>query len=178
MVCGTHSGSIFAHFDALGLPRTENYVKIENPISWEQSMVRNSLVPGLLDLFAHNRENDLPQHLFEVGEVAELMEVEGQQISHEYFKVAAGILSSRASYAEIRSRVEAFLREFGLTIEVEPLNHPLFIPGRGAAIKLVETVDGKRELHTWGFMGEVHPQVLEIFNLTHPLSLFEVNLPN
>ena len=51
--------------------RTEPHpaaVTIENPISSEQTICRVSILPGLLDTLATNKQYELPQHLFEIGD--------------------------------------------------------------------------------------------------------------
>jgi phenylalanyl-tRNA synthetase beta chain len=62
-----------AAFDKLRIPQDAKRhaallaqaVRIENPISVEQTICRVMLLPGLLETFAINKQHDLPQNLFE-----------------------------------------------------------------------------------------------------------------
>ena len=57
---------------ALLLPRRDDHVQIDNPISVEQTIVRSTLLPGLLDTFSVNADVELPQRIFEVGFISRL----------------------------------------------------------------------------------------------------------
>ena len=60
------------------------------------------------------------------------------------------------------------LRLFGLPYDVEEFSHGSFIEGRCASILI-----NNKEI---GFLGEIHPQVLENFQLAVPVSALELNL--
>ena len=65
-----------------------------------------------------------------------------------------------------------FLHEFGWEAEVQPLEAGLFIAGRAARL-VARKGEERREV---GWLGEVHPAVLERFNLIHPVALMEIDL--
>lgn len=154
-------------YDALSLPRREDAVLIDNPISVEQTQVRSSLLPGLLDTFAANADHEMPQLIFEVGNVS-VYDAEQQTGARERCVVAAAAIGPRIDYAHIRSTCEALVREFAQSASVSAADSGLFIPGRGANVGIGAT--------TVGLMGEVHPQVLERFKLIQPVALFELDL--
>ncbi len=160
-----------AQYDALGLERRSDHVVIENPISVEQTLVRTSLLPGLLDTFSANTDHEMPQHLFEVGRVSRLC-AEADTGAREHGRVIAGATGPRVDYSEMRSTCQALLHELGWKLEVEPAEQPYFIPGRGA--KVLASRGSIR--HEVGLMGEIHPQVLESFKLGQPVSVFELEL--
>jgi len=160
-----------ANYDALRRPRGTDHVQIENPISVDQTMVRTTLLPGILDTLAVNANHPLPQRVFEVGNVTRL-DPESETGAVEHRLVAAGIIGPRADYAGIRSACEAFLREMGWNLDVEPDDDPTFIPGRGA--KVIAIRDHERQVV--GVMGELHPEVLENHKLVHPAAVFELSL--
>ena len=69
----------------------------------------------------------------------------------------------------MKSVVEALLMNLGLkNWTVKEVGHPSFLEGRAATISL----KGK-EL---GVVGEIHPQVLNNFELENPTSAFEIDL--
>jgi phenylalanyl-tRNA synthetase beta chain len=73
-----------------------------------------------------------------------------------------------SGYATARSVMDALLRELGWQGEYIAISDPTFVDGRAAAFKL----DGKPV----GVLGEVHPEVLTNFGLTHPVALGEIVL--
>ncbi|MEW6279459.1 MAG: phenylalanine--tRNA ligase subunit beta [Candidatus Eremiobacterota bacterium] len=159
-----------AQYDRMRLPREESHVVIENPISVEQTMVRTSLLPGLLDTFSANTDHEMPQHLFEVGRVSRLADTDTG--AREHARVAAGATGPRVDYAAMRSACHALLLELGWSLDVEPEDQPFFLPGRGARV----LARRGEQVHRVGVMGEVHPEVLEGYKLGQPVSVFELDL--
>jgi len=160
-----------ADFDALRLPRRDDSVQIDNPISVEQTMIRTTLLPGLLDTFANNLSHELPQRIFEVGNIS-LFDAKAETGARELPRVAGGVIGPRADYAEIRAVCQALVREFGWDLVTEPDDSPCFIPGRGAKVVL-----GRGALRrAAGLVGELHPEVLERHKLVQPAAVFEVDL--
>jgi phenylalanyl-tRNA synthetase beta chain len=160
------------NYDALLLPRSDDGVLIENPISVEQTMVRTTLLPGLLDTLSINTSAPLPQRIFELGNVSFLDEA--AETGARERRIAAGAaIGPRVDYAEIRSVCEALLRELGFRLEVEPDATPCFIPGRGARVLAAR---GESEPRPVGRMGELHPRVLLNHKLAHPVSAFAIDL--
>ncbi|MEW6252506.1 MAG: hypothetical protein AB1716_17860 [Planctomycetota bacterium] len=143
-------------------------VRIANPISTEQTIVRVSLLPGLLETLANNKQYDLPQHIFELGDVS-FVDPAAETGAREERYVAVAMIGTHVGYADIRAVADAFVHELARAVEVRPVEHPGFIPGRAAAL---HGPDG-----AWiGTMGEVHPEVLENYGLKHPVAALEVSL--
>ncbi|MDX2200852.1 MAG: phenylalanine--tRNA ligase subunit beta [Phycisphaerae bacterium] len=163
-----------AAFDKLNLAERPEFrdallrecVRIENPISVDQTICRVSLIPGLLETFAINKQHDLPQQLFEVGDVC-LRDPKAETGAREHRRVAAAMVGTHVGFADIRAVLDAFLHEFGRNIGYEACQHPSFIPGRAAVLRGA----GNEPL---GYLGELHPQVLENYGLRHPVALFEL----
>jgi phenylalanyl-tRNA synthetase beta chain len=83
--------------------------------------------------------------------------------------VAGVSAHSTANFTEIKSTVEALLHNMNLKQwEIRAAKHPSFIEGRAAAIILK-----RKEI---GVLGEVHPEVLNNFELENPTSAFEIDL--
>ena len=135
-----------------------------NPVTEEQTILRTTLSPSLLELLRINKHYDLPQRLFEVGEVV----TDHRNRRH----LAAVFIHSRANFTEAKALAEAVLRELGLEGRyiIKPLERPEFIKGRCASIVLE---DRARPV---GWFGEYHPQVIVNFELAHPVAGFELEL--
>ncbi|MBK6849373.1 MAG: phenylalanine--tRNA ligase subunit beta [Proteobacteria bacterium] len=158
-------------YEALRLPVDAERVVIANPISHEQTIVRTSLLPGLLETFAANTDHPLPQRIFEVGKVSRC-DAGRETGARELRRVAAACCGPKADYAELRSSCEALLRELGWQLVTEPDEAPCFIAGRGA--RAIARRGDQRQVV--GLIGELHPEVLERWKLTQPAAVFELEL--
>jgi phenylalanyl-tRNA synthetase beta chain len=142
--------------------RESEKVTVASPISTEQTMLRCSILPNLLEILAINKHRDLPQRIFEVGPVVVNFK--------EDYMLAAVSTHATANFAEIKSVVDAVLKELGLNdAEVVNSNDGAFFEyGRRADI----LKDGKYI----GVFGELHPEVITNFGLNHPVVGFEVDI--
>ncbi|HMK53690.1 MAG TPA: phenylalanine--tRNA ligase subunit beta [Methanobacteriaceae archaeon] len=156
------------HYQKMQLPE-EDRIEVAQPISQDRTMIRQSLLNGLLEFLDHNKHEDLPQKIFEVGEVVYLDDkAETRTIGAR--KLASAITHSHANFTEIKSLTAALLTNLGLDMNVEPLIHPSFVKGRCARVKGLK--DGKTVLE--GVFGEIDPVVITGFGLEYPMIAFEV----
>ena len=146
-------------FDISGLPKLDN-VRVLNPITEDHTCLRSYLMPSLMRIFRRNKHRDLPQRIFEVSDVV----VDEKRRKH----ICGMIMNSKVSFTEIKSVTESVLREMGIDYKIEACAYRTFIPGRGAAV----IVNGKEV----GCFGEVSPQVITDYEITHPVAMFEIDL--
>ncbi|MBN2489678.1 MAG: phenylalanine--tRNA ligase subunit beta [Planctomycetes bacterium] len=163
-------------YDALGRARpAAEAIEISNPIHDDSgaalSMLRTDLLPGLLACLQRYRGGELPQRLFEVGDVTHLDE-DAETGARELRRAAVVMIGPRAGFAEARSCAAALLRELGWALKAEPCEQPPYLAGRAARIAAVR---GETELRI-GHLGEIHPEVLERFGLGYPVAAFEIAL--
>ncbi len=159
----------FGFFEVYSLMLTnDNFnkipIKIKNPISEEHTIVRTSIIPSLLNFLKINKHKEMPLKIFEIGDV---VYVENSEVM-ERRMLGACIMHSRANFNEIKEVVEGFLESLGVNYEVEACNSYGFIDGRSACI----VIDNKN----LGYFGEVHPEVLEKYELNYPVVAFEIDL--
>ncbi len=157
-------------FDALRRPRHDDYVSLAHPISRDQTMLRTSLAPGLLETLTVNGHNEYPQRIFEVGEITELCDADTG--ARERRAVGGVAIGERMGATEVRAVAEATLRELGYGIRTQGAELGTYLPGRSAVIFAVK--DGVET--QVGELGELHPAVLEAFKLKHPAAMFEIDL--
>jgi len=138
----------------------EGYVPVMHPLTEDHTIIRTDLLPKLLEVLAVNKHHPMPQRIFEVGDVVVGMK--------NRLKLACCSTHSKANFAEIRSVVQAVMRELDIKWDVKESDDPAFIEGRRADV----VVDGK----VVGVFGEVHPEVLEKFDITNPVVGFELDL--
>jgi phenylalanyl-tRNA synthetase beta chain len=161
------------HDEALGRPSNENTVRVSHPVSSEQSMVRASLLPGLLATLEHNVTHPLPQRIFEVGDVT-VLDPAAETLAADRRRLACGVVAARVGFEDIKALAEAILREFGAPSDLRAGGGPPFLDGRRAEVWLVPAKGGEPRLAMW--FGEVHPEVLERFHLQNPAVLLEADL--
>ncbi len=137
-----------------------DYVPVMHPLTIEHTILRTHILPKLLEVLAANKHHEMPQRIFEVGDVVVGMK--------NRLHLAACVTHARANFSEVRSYVQALMRELDMEWEVAASSDEAFIEGRRAEI----VVSG----NSVGVFGEVHPEVLEAFDLTMPVAAFEVDL--
>ncbi|MEA1868911.1 MAG: phenylalanine--tRNA ligase subunit beta [Euryarchaeota archaeon] len=146
------------HFEKMQrLPTSATQVM--HPITIEQTMLRTTILPNLLEILSFNQHRELPQRIFEVGDVVTF----GRNDMH----LAAVAIDPYANFSEIRSIVDAVMHERVVAYEITESDDPAFIEGRRADI----IVDGGRRA---GVFGEMHPGVILNFGLDQPVIGFEM----
>ncbi|MEM3363962.1 MAG: phenylalanine--tRNA ligase subunit beta [Candidatus Micrarchaeia archaeon] len=135
-------------------------VKIANPLTADNTMLRTSLMPSMLRTIAQNKKYKLPLKLFEIGEV---VHADGKTDWH----LCAAIYGEEAGLESISGMFKLLLDRFGMGYEAEPISMPFMIEGRCAKVKVKN--DG-------AIIGEVHPEILERFGLEHPVAILEVGI--
>jgi phenylalanyl-tRNA synthetase beta chain len=163
-----------ASFDALGLARTDDFVSIANPVSFDQTMLRTSLLPGVLSVLAGNIHHELPQRVFEVGDVT-VLDPARETGARECRRAAIALIGVRTGLSDGWSVADAVVRELGWELVVSAADQDrrdLWIPGRASVLR-VRDGDGDTVA---GVMGEVHPAVLERLGLRAAAVLIELDL--
>lgn len=146
----------------------EAVAETANPKTQEYNVLRNWLLPSLMEVLARNKHNEYPQNLFEVGDVIELDERDDTG-AKTIKKLGIVLCHSKANFSEIKSIVESLFRNLGIEkYEVKESEHPSFIIGRGAKI----VIKG-RDIAEFG---EIHPLVLKKWELEMPVAACEVNV--
>ncbi len=155
------------HYRKMG-KRVGEAVRIANPVSAEYSILREDLLPSLMTNLMDNRHKSHPQRIFEVSDVIRIRE-EVETRSERRLHASAVSSHPTANFTEIKSYLEALLTNLGLTNwKVKATRHPSFLQGRVAAIYVKQ-----RKI---GVVGEIHPEVLNNFELENPTCGFEIDL--
>ncbi|MCK4928272.1 MAG: phenylalanine--tRNA ligase subunit beta, partial [Methanosarcinales archaeon] len=131
---------------------------VKHPISEDQTMLRTTILPNLMEILSLNQHRELPQRIFEVGDV--VINATTAQ------KLAAVSIYPAANFTEIRAVVDAIMRERGIEYSIGNTDDPAFLEGRRAAI----IADGEEV----GIFGEIHPDVISNFGLQQPTIGFEM----
>jgi phenylalanyl-tRNA synthetase beta chain len=157
------------HYKNLRLEE-DDHVMVSQPISQDRTMIRKSLLNGLMEFLEDNKHEELPQKIFEVGDVA-YIDKDAETGTKIIKKIACVVTHSTANFTEIKSITDAFILNLGLKMEIEPFDHPSFIRGRCAKVEaLGDGVDGS----VAGYFGEIDPEVITNFELEYPVVAFEM----
>lgn len=164
------------HYTNMKLQEDE-HVEVAHPISQDRTMIRKSLINGLMEFLKDNTHEELPQRIFEVGDVA-YIDNGSETGTRIVKKLACVITHSNANFTEIKSITDSFISNIGLKMDIESFNHPLFIKGRCAAIKEeYKDINGNINIKKGsvkGFFGEIDPEIITNFNLEYPVVAFEI----
>jgi phenylalanyl-tRNA synthetase beta chain len=135
-------------------------LRVLHPISEEQTVVRTDLLPLVMEMLQANKHRELPQRLYATGDV--VVDCVTSQ------KVAAASIHPAADFSEAYAAADVLCRELSLSYTVRESADPAFLDGRRGDI----IVDGK----IVGVFGEIHPAVLNAFELEHPVAAFALDL--
>jgi len=157
-------------------------VELINPMNSEQSVMRRSIIPGLLRSVAYNQSRGTANvHLYETGTV--FFAAEGRKQPRERTMVA-GIMAgswTQASWNTPATPLDFFdgkgviqnlLRELNIAKPrfkaLDASAAPWLQPGRAAAV-----MAGSVSL---GWLGEIHPLAAQAFEAAAPVTAFELDL--
>jgi len=138
--------------------------RIANPITIEHTILRQNILPSLLEILAENRHHELPQRIQECGEVV--------RDHHNAWRVSWACAETNAGFTAAKGIAQALTRDLGARedisfIPLEDKEGP-WIPGRGAKMLI-----GEIELGTFG---EIDPEISEIYGLKVPIHAGEFDL--
>lgn len=132
-----------------------------------QGMLRVSLLPQQLTSLFYNQKRPLPQKIFEGAFVVlpdEKTDVKARNEMH-----FCGLITDKTvTFTQIKQVLDSLLLSRGVSVQIKTATHPSFLEGRTGEVFL-----GDQSI---GFIGELHPQVLENFNLKTPVAAFEINI--
>ncbi|WP_455644768.1 phenylalanine--tRNA ligase subunit beta [Methanosphaera sp.] len=160
------------HYTKLRKEIEEDRVTVAQPITQDRTMIRKSLINSLLEFLEDNKHEELPQKIFEIGDVAYIDTTKETQM-RTVKKLAAAQISSVANFTTIKSIVESFVSNMGFTMELKDSTNPSFIQGRCAEFT-TKTLNDNTPFTFKGYFGEIHPEVLTNFELEYPVIAFEV----
>ena len=129
------------------------------------SVLRTWLTPILMDFLSKNTNIEYPQKIFEQGLVT--VRKENKILDHE--RIAYMTANNNANYTEAKQAMTAMLKALGINdYTIEEAEQGCYISGRVGRI----VINGVK----LGWIGEIHPQVLENWQIQTPVACFEINL--
>ena len=132
--------------------------------SQEHTILRDSILPGLLENLSKNIHESYPQRMFETGTVFEI----GSQIAEKVN--FSGISAHKdANFTEIKSIVQSALNVgFRIKVETKTSSDPIFEKGHCASIVLNDV--------PIGIVGKINSTIVENYKIRVPVVGFELSL--
>jgi len=152
-------------FERVRWLNTGEVTRISNPITIEHTILRQRILPSLLQLLAANRHHELPQRVYELGTVV------SNNINQNNFAWSCAEVDG--GFTAAKGFTQAILRDLGANFEeikwmpIED-NYGPWISGRGARIIVNEEEVGQ--------IGEIDPIVSLEFGLRVPIHAGEFNI--
>lgn len=188
--CGFHESITYSFaspeiFDKIKIPEGSSFrnaVKISNPLTKDHSIMRTTMLPGLLDIVKWNISRQADKvNIFEIGKIylpnpnqKEPLPLEKTMISGTTIKVGRGNLWEKLSFTDIfniKGVFETILTDLRINQwDIVFGDHPSLHPLRNGKIML----HGKEV----GIFGEIHPEVLKNFRISGKVCVFEIVFDN
>lgn len=160
-------------FDNINAPEDSNLrqaIRILNPLGEDHSIMRTTLMPNMLDVIRFNLSHKAQElKLFEVGAVYLPKKLPLEELPYENERISLGLCGETVNFYDLKQIIETIF--FNLRIQNYKFiqaKHFAFHTGRCARIE----IDG----HVIGYAGEVHPDVLENYEIGKRVYLAELDL--
>ena len=160
-----------ADFEKAGIS-AEKAVKISNPLTIDESIMRTHILPGLLKAAVHNQNRQIDNvFIFEIGRT--FLSSKSKMPEEKW---ALGVLASgspfmsaldkgEADFLYLKGIIETLLGGLGIKLSaVKESDHFLLQPGKGAKIEGL------------GIFGALHPDIRRNFELNKPVYFIELDL--
>jgi phenylalanyl-tRNA synthetase beta chain len=139
-------------------------ISVADSKSQEHIILRDMLLPGMMEVLSRNIHESYPQRIFEIGTV-----FEKDSPIKEVIHMACLSAHKDVNFTEIKSVLQSLLKtSFNLSCDTVAQKEPMFVEGRTGGIM----VSGKRV----GTVGEINPKISDNFKLRVPVSGFEIKL--
>ncbi|MEE9204913.1 MAG: phenylalanine--tRNA ligase subunit beta [Nitrospirales bacterium] len=145
----------------------EQLLEVDNVMSQSFACLRQWITPSLLRVESASTRAFYPHRLFEVGEVA-VLDPTDDQGSRTVLTLGALVTHANANFSEIHSCLDLLLYYLGYPYTLEPIHHPSFLGGRAGQIN--------SRGRAVGLIGELHPEVLEQWQVGMPGVVFELSV--
>jgi phenylalanyl-tRNA synthetase beta chain len=172
-----------ARLSPQALPDDRPYLRIANPLSYEKSFLRHSVLASVLEAAERNARFRDRLALFEIG--PQFLAAEGEELPDEPRRLACvlsglrslpdwqGTDSAPLDFYDLKGILAVMIAGLDLpAIQMDAAEHPTFHPGKCARI----TIQGQ----PLGVFGELHPQVRAHYDwppsFRHPVLAADLNL--
>jgi phenylalanyl-tRNA synthetase beta chain len=145
-------------------------VTLLNPLGEEHSIMRTTLLPNMLDVIAFNLNRKAQElRLFETGAVYLPKELPLKELPYENKRIAIGLCGDSMDFYDLKKIIETLFMKLRIeNYDFLQEKHFAFHTMRCARIKL-----GNEEI---GFAGEIHPDVLENYEINKKVYVADLDM--
>ncbi|HHW57731.1 MAG TPA: phenylalanine--tRNA ligase subunit beta [Clostridia bacterium] len=159
--------------DKINIPQDSPFrkaVRIINPLGEDQSLMRTTLLPFMLNVAYTNYSRKVEEFkAFEVSRVFLPKELPLTELPQEVKTISIGMYGKDVDFYTIKGVIETLFEVMGIEgVEYVRAQEPSYHPGRSAKILLGE--------EALGVFGEIHPDVLENYDIPVRVYCGEINL--
>ncbi|MBM3911257.1 MAG: phenylalanine--tRNA ligase subunit beta [Thaumarchaeota archaeon] len=140
------------------------FLQVVESKSQEHTILRDMLLPSMLDTLSRNVHEQYPQKLFEIGTV-----FSAEDPIREEFSLCCISTHKDANYSEIKSILQSALKT-GFNIESQTSTSTHFCFAKG---KTADVVTNNSKV---GTIGEIDSAIIENFKIRMPVVAFEIKL--
>ena len=144
-----------------------DFIEVEKSKT-EKDILRIDMLSNSLQILSENSDSAYPQKTFEIGKVFQ-KDINSNTGINEREKLVVSITNETATFTEAKQILDYLFKMFDKKYEiVNNDEHPAYINGRGAIIKVNNQIIGE--------MGEISPRVLKNWKIKMPVVAFEINI--
>ncbi|MGI5997836.1 MAG: phenylalanine--tRNA ligase subunit beta [Lutispora sp.] len=143
-------------------------IKIINPLGEDQSIMRTTIIPNMLEVISRNYNRKISEAMFyELSKVYLAEELPLKDLAYERDTLIIGIYGD-VDFYDLKGIIENVMAELNISsYRVLPSNHETFHPGRTAEL----LINNKRI----GYLGEIHPDVLDNYDIPTRVYIAELD---
>jgi phenylalanyl-tRNA synthetase beta chain len=143
---------------------SKKIISVLDSKSQEHTILRDSILPGLIENLSRNIHESYPQKMFETGSIFNLHEPISEKIN-----LAVISAHKDANFTEIKSILQTALKiGFGIKIQTKTTVNSSFEDGHCANIIFNGNIIG--------IIGEIHSKIIENYKIRVPAVGFEISL--
>jgi len=143
---------------------SENIISVLDSKSQEHTILRDSILPGLIENLSRNIHESYPQKMFETGSIFNLHDPISEKINLSVISA-----HKNANFTEIKSVLQTVLKiGFGIQIETKTAVNSSFKDGHCANIIFNKNIIG--------IIGEIDSTIIDNYKIRVPVVGFEISL--
>lgn len=145
----------------------KDLVELANALNADFDVMAAWTLPSLFEVLRINKQREYPQNIFTLGKVFSEDKKTETGVKEEE-SLSCLLCSENANYTKAKQVLHYLIRMIDKELIIKETKHPSFIDGRAGAI-----IVGGEEI---GVIGEIHPKVLENWEINFPVSGFELTI--
>jgi phenylalanyl-tRNA synthetase beta chain len=153
-------------FHRMAIPN-EPLAETENPKMESYTVLRNNLLPGLIEVLSINKHHPYPQNIYEVDDVI-VLDSKTQTGARTSRRLAIALCHAKANFSEIKAILNSIMTNLNIEYRVFAKGPPYFIEGRCFTAEV--------DKNFLGWAGEIRPEVLTRWEIEMPIAALEIDV--